>query len=151
MTNPNTTNQSEWVDCQGGEISGLVHKLKQKKQAVRRMQIMRSLSLAAGIMLMVGVGWMFLAENNPPAEANYGGIVCSDVIKNSKSYLKEELDPEIQRRIQIHLGECENCRHKMAMLRDQLGIAPVSSRHQQQNESVQVGFQAPIAVTWLRK
>jgi len=43
-------------------------------------------------------------------EPNYGGIACSKVINNSKSYLAGTIDKDMNSKIELHLKLCPKCR-----------------------------------------
>lgn len=135
MTDLKTSSHSDWTDCQGGEISGLIQRLQQQKAASRRTQITQSLSIAAAILVMVGVGWMMLPEGSRSGEPGYGGIVCTDVVKNGKAYVLHELEPELADRVKIHLGKCDSCQRKLTMLRERLGIGPSKIDKQQKDQA----------------
>ncbi len=122
MTNSDTSEQSEWVDCRGGEISGLVRRLKSQRTTEKRRQIVRSVSVAAALLLMVGIGWTMLSGAPSQIKKGQGGIACSEVVKNGKQYVLHELDPELASRINAHLGKCKNCQRKLAVLRQRLGL-----------------------------
>ncbi len=145
MTNHESINQSDWVDCQGGEISGLVRRLKSQRSVSRRRQVMQSLSVAAGLLVIVGIGWMVIPGDNSTLEAKRGGITCSDVVENGKQYILNELDPELAERINAHLGKCENCQKKLSMLRDRLGLSPDKLDKKQPNEQTVVSTITTIA------
>ena len=122
MTKSKPTSHSDWANCQGGEISGLVQRLKQQRTASRRTQIVRSLSIAAGLVVMVGIGWAMLPKGPLPGEAMHGGIACKDVLKNGEAFVLHELDQEMTDRIKLHLGECETCQQKINSLRENFGL-----------------------------
>jgi len=145
MTNSDTASQSGWDNCQGGEIANLVQSLKRQRAHSRRTQISQSLAIAAGLLVMVGIGWMMLPDGRPAGEANYGGIVCSDVVKNAKGYVLHELDPELSERIRVHLSQCENCQHKMTMLRERLGIIPATPDKTQDKNQARLARATTIA------
>jgi len=147
MTNSKASKQSEWTDCQGGEISGMARRLKTQRAISRRKQVMQSLSIAAGLLVMVGIGWMML-PGDPPAGGNYGGIACSEVVKNGKQYVLHQLDPELAERINAHLGKCENCQRKLTMLRQRLGLSPAKPKTESDEQAV-VATSATIAATML--
>lgn len=140
MTQQETTGQNEWTDCRGGEISGLVRRLKTQRTLSRRKQVVQSFSIAAGLLVVVGLGWLMLPGEPAPVEADYGGIVCSEVVKHSKQYVLHQLDPELAKKINAHLGQCENCRRKMTMLRERLGLGPAK-------RSTDSGRHAPVSAT----
>ncbi len=148
MTTTKTSDQSEWTDCQGGEISGMARRLKAQRAISRRKQIMQSLSIAAGLLVMVGVGWMML-PGDPPAGGNHGGIACSEVVKNGKQYVLHQLDPELAERINAHLGKCENCQRKLTMLRQRLGLRPATKPKTESEEQAVVATSATIAAIML--
>ncbi len=148
MTTNKTSDQSEWTDCQGGEISGMARRLKAQRASSRRKQIMQSLSIAAGLLLMVGIGWMMLS-GDPSANGSHKGIACSEVIKNGKQYVLHQLDPELAERINAHLGKCENCQRKLTMLRQRLELNPATKPKTESKEQAVLARSATIAATML--
>ena len=146
MTRQVTTGQDGWADCRGGEISGLVRQLKMQRAISRRKQIVQSFSIAAGLLVIVGLGWLMLPGEPSPAEANYGGVPCSEVVRHGKQYVLHQLDPELAKRVNAHLGQCENCRRKMTMLRERLGLGP-AKRSTDSDRDSPVSATATIAAT----
>ncbi|MBL4885276.1 MAG: hypothetical protein JKY95_12165 [Planctomycetaceae bacterium] len=147
MTNSKSTSHSEWTDCQGGEISGLVQKLQNQRAVSRRTQITQSLTIAVGLLVAVGLGTLML----PSGEPNYGGIVCTDVIKNGEGYVLHKLEPELADRIKVHIDQCEYCQGKFAMLRKKLGIKPSKIDKQQQDDQADISLTTTIAALLLRQ
>jgi len=111
--------QDGWQNCQGGEIASCLQGLSMRRRAERRSAIFRSTITVAGLLVVVGLGslWMLPPQN---AVAN---ISCKEVHNLGEQYVAHELDAELTARIEKHLGRCPRCKTHIDSLSDQLAYA----------------------------
>lgn len=108
--------ESGWVDCPGGEISGMVDRLaRQQKLAVSAKMS------AVAACLLVGAGiWFSLpgtsADPTAPQQANvpegeyqFGSMCCSEVAEYAAAFREGTLDEEKSDQIRQHIASCPHC------------------------------------------
>ena len=111
----NDPDESGWVDCPNGEISGMVDRLARQK----KLSDAGKLSSVVGVVL-IGAGIWLSFPNNPeqPADVQhahtadgyeFGEICCSDVSQYAAAFIKGELDDEKTAQISQHIAKCPHC------------------------------------------
>lgn len=106
----NSSDDSQWVKCPSGEISGMVDRVcRQRRTAV----VTKASAVATLLLLGTGV-WLFslpvgqVAEA-PDGEFQYGSICCSDVMSYAAAFHQGELDEKTTTQISQHISECPHC------------------------------------------
>ena len=115
-TTDSSPDESGWVECPGGEISGMVDRLaRQQKLAVSA-----KISAVAAC-LLVGAGiWFSLpgtsADPTTPRQANvpegeyqFGSVCCSEVAEYAAAFREGTLDEAKSGQIRQHIASCPNC------------------------------------------
>lgn len=109
-TTTSNSDDSRWVKCPSGEISGMVDRVCHQ----RRIAAAAKVSVVAA-MLLLGVGVRLFA---PPATQNtatpesdfqYGSICCEDVMGYAAAFYKGELDEETADQVSQHISKCPHC------------------------------------------
>jgi len=98
-----TTQDSEWSQCESGEIGHLVGRM----QANRRHRQLRTISTVGSAMVVVLVAALMFMK---PPQNHVGGISCKDVISQAEEYLADRIKASLRDQIDIHLAGCEKCR-----------------------------------------
>ena len=106
MTNINTS-QSDWEECKAGS---LVRYAAREQSRIRRRRITKLVGVVAVCLVAVFASTTLLQPDDTGLEPNYGGIVCSKVMINSKSYLAGTIDKDMNSKIELHLKLCPKCR-----------------------------------------
>jgi len=115
-TTDSSPDESGWVECPGGEISGMVDRLaRQQKLAVSA-----KISAVAAC-LLVGAGiWFALPDNSgdstapqqanaPEGEYQFGSVCCSEVAEYAAAFREGTLDDEKSGQIRQHIASCPHC------------------------------------------
>lgn len=116
QTTNNNPDESGWVECPGGEISGMVDRLaRQQKLAVSA----KLSALAASLLIGAGV-WFSLPSgsadptsphqtNAPEGEYQFGSVCCSEVAEYAAAFREGKLNEEKSAQIRQHIASCPNC------------------------------------------
>jgi hypothetical protein len=108
------SSQDVWQECEPGTL-GRYAVRAQSRILVRR--ITKGVGIATLCLMAVFAWTAYGPQINAGAEPNYGGIVCSKVKSDSKSYLAGTLDPNTNAKIDLHLKHCPRCLAWMNQLR----------------------------------
>jgi len=109
-TTTSNADDSRWVECPGGEISGMVERVCQQRRIASAAKVSAVLA-----MFLLGVGaWLFVpsvAQNaaTPGEDFQYGSICCSDVMGYAAAFHKGELDEETTAQVSQHISKCPHC------------------------------------------
>jgi len=95
-----SADQEDWQPCASGAVSGLVKRLKQKKQMrqVRRVGVVVSCLLAA---VLIG-----LQLTDQPE-----GLSHDQVVELADEFVQDELSAEQTRLVEQHIARCPRCEH----------------------------------------
>ena len=107
--------ESGWVDCPSGEISGMLDRLARQRKLAGAGKLS---SVVAAVLIGAGIWLSF--PNNPkqPADVKhaqssdgheFGEICCSDVSQYAAAFIKGELDEKKTAQISQHISECPHC------------------------------------------
>jgi hypothetical protein len=102
---PTERTNSDWTDCQPGEVQRLVQGLP----ATRRARTIERRAATVAVLLLVGFTGVWFANGQSQSEPSYGGIVCSQVVQKSREFLAKTLNAKTADQINVHLGHCEAC------------------------------------------
>jgi len=107
--NSTKNDQSEWTDCQPGDVGRLVNQMRStsRRQQVRELAIITTASL---LFVAAGLAWYGVGVG---AEPTYGGIACSEVMEFAREFVMGELGPEQAARVKEHLVHCKDCAAKI--------------------------------------
>ncbi len=120
-TTGSSPDESGWVECPGGEISGMVDRLaRQQKLAVS----IKISAVAASLLIGAGI-WFSLpgtsADPTTPRQANvpegeyqFGEVCCSEVAQYAAAFRSGELDDEKSAQIRQHIASCPHCGKEFA-------------------------------------
>jgi len=102
--------ESGWVECPSGEISGMVGRLTRQ----RKLAASAKLSGIAAALLIGAVVWQSFPASpqqakTPDGEFQFGEICCSEVTQYAAAFSKGELDEEKTAQISQHIAECPHC------------------------------------------
>ena len=99
-----SSNQN-WTPCEGGEISGMVDRLKQIR---RKVVIQRAVTGTVCVVALITVGTVYWNQQNqlPP-------LSHRAALELLPEYHAGRLDAETAARLKAHLAHCESCRVKL--------------------------------------
>lgn len=114
-TNDNP-DESGWVECSGGEISGMVDRLARQQRMAASAKIS---AVAASFLIGAGIWFSLPATSTDPtvpeqartpASGNQvDSISCSEVAEYAAAFRKGELDDEKIAQIRQHIVSCPHC------------------------------------------
>ncbi|MFT5327310.1 MAG: hypothetical protein ACI8P0_005199 [Planctomycetaceae bacterium] len=109
-TENNNPDESGWVECPTGEISGMVGRLTRQRKLVASAKV----SGIAAALLIGAVIWQSLPGDTqqaktPDGEFQFGEICCSEVTQYAAAFNKGELDEEKTAQISQHIAKCPHC------------------------------------------
>lgn len=112
--------ESGWVECPSGEISGMVGRLTRQRKLAASAKVT---SIAAAL-LLGAVVWQSLPGDSqqaktPEGEYQFGSICCSDVAQYAAAFNDGELDEEKTAQIRQHIAKCPHCRPEFEKTADQ--------------------------------
>jgi len=135
MTNINTS-QSDWEECKPGS---LVRYATREQSRIRRRRMTKVIGVGAVCLVAVFTTIALMQPVSTGLEPNYGGIVCSKVMSNSKSYLAGTLDKDTNSRIELHLKTCPKCLSWISQLRKSQANDESCGIYRQHYVSVTIG------------
>lgn len=115
-TTDSSPDESRWVECPGGEISGMVDRLARQ----HNLAVSAKISAVAAC-LLVGAGiWLALPDNSgdsaapqqanaPEGEYQFGEVCCSEVAQYAAAFRSGQLDDERSAQIRQHIASCPHC------------------------------------------
>jgi hypothetical protein len=112
-TENNNPDESGWVECPSGEISGMVDRVTRQRKLAASAKVS-----GVAVALLIGAGiWFSLPvspiapqqANTPDGEYQFGEICCSDVAQYAAAFNKGELDEEKTAQIRQHIASCPHC------------------------------------------
>lgn len=118
-TTDRSPDESGWVECPDGEISGMVDRLaRQQKLAVSA----KISAVAASLLVGAGI-WFSLPGTSanpttprhasvPEGEYQFGEICCSEVAKYAAAFREGTLYEEKSDQIRQHIASCPHCGKK---------------------------------------
>ena len=109
-TENNNPDETGWVECPTGEISGMVGRLTRQ----RKLAASAKVSAIAAALLIGAVVWQSLPVDTQQAktqdgEYQFGSICCSEVTQHAAAFHKGELDEEKTAQIRQHIAKCPSC------------------------------------------
>lgn len=113
--------ESGWVPCCQGEISGMVSRLARQ----RRLAAAGKVSSVVVVLLLAFGLWQYSQADNqhqaagPEESFNFGSICCSDVMQYASAFQKGELDEELTAQIGQHVAECPHCGPKFKRMAEE--------------------------------
>jgi hypothetical protein len=124
----NQTGESSWQECPTGALSQYAKTVRRQRTQSRMIRI-GSAALFAGA-LFVGSFYWLTSDNllgprsgNSNGEPNYGGIVCSQVKLNARSFARNELDQATAAKIQEHIKKCPICSEHISKVQNGLATS----------------------------
>ena len=113
MTQPDP-NSEKWNSCPPGQLNQLADRL----QATRRTRSMlRQLQVVAGAATVLLVS-ILIFNRLPEQQPSFGGIPCSEVLRQADGFVAGELDSAIVQTIENHLEHCAACRKRIAAMQN---------------------------------
>jgi len=106
------SNDSGWVPCCQGEISGLVNRLQRQRRlatTAKASSIVGVLLLGFGLWMFAGAGSRSHQASAPKDEYNFSSICCSEVTQYAAAFQKGELDEELTAQVREHVEQCPHC------------------------------------------
>lgn len=110
------TKQTEWQSCPPGTLSEFAG---QHRRLERRRFLMKSGTIAGGLLLAARAGILAFREKSPH-EYDFGGITCTEVRAKAPLLMSGSLDEDVARKIEIHLSKCPNCPEYMDKMMKQM-------------------------------
>ena len=111
---------SGWVECPSGEISGMVGRLTRQRKLATSAKIS---GIAAALLIGAVVFQTFPVDSQqaktPDGEYQFGSICCTEVAQYAAAFNKGELDPEKTAQISQHIAKCPHCRPEFEKTADQ--------------------------------
>jgi hypothetical protein len=108
--------ESGWVECPGGEISGMVDRLTRRQKlavSARISAVAASLLIGAGVWFSLPGGSANTTAphqaNTPEGEYQFGSVCCSEVADYAAAFREGTLDEEKSAQIRQHIASCPNC------------------------------------------
>ncbi|MFT4557397.1 MAG: zf-HC2 domain-containing protein [Planctomycetales bacterium] len=119
-TENKNSEESGWVECPSGEISGMVGRVTRQ----RKLAASAKVSGIAAALLIGAVVWQSLPggaqqANTPDGEYQFGSICCSEVAQYAAAFNKGELDEEKTAQIRQHIAKCPHCGPEFQKTADQ--------------------------------
>jgi len=127
MSNQRTNQDDLWVKCPAGAIQATVNSAMRDRGTtpavnLQRRNMLAASATAAGVALLGGVAYLSTrpaAEHGPiqgagggmMATMDFGGINCTEVVKNIPAYIAGSLqDAEKVESMKEHIKLCDKCR-----------------------------------------
>lgn len=109
-TENNSPNESGWVECPSGEITGMINRVSHQRKLVasaRFTVIATALMIGAALWQTPPVAPRQV--ETPDSGYQFGSICCSDVSQYAAAFHKGELDEEKTAQIRQHIAKCPHC------------------------------------------
>lgn len=112
--------ESGWVECPSGEISGMVGRLTRQ----RKLAASAKISGIATALLIGAVVWQTFPVSpqqtkTPDGEYQFGSICCTEVAQYAAAFNTGELDEEKTAQIRQHIAKCPHCGPEFEKTADQ--------------------------------
>jgi hypothetical protein len=115
-TTNNNPDESGWVECRGGEISGMVDRLARQQKIAMSAKVS---AVAAALLIGAGI-WFSLPGNSadptvpqqanvPEGEYQFGSVCCSEVAEYAAAFREGKLNEEKTDQIRQHIASCPHC------------------------------------------
>jgi hypothetical protein len=113
----NATPPPEWEPCAPGEVAQLGKKLRGRK--TRRVFLRASVVTAASLLAAGGGLWLAFGRRGD-GEYDYGGITCSEVVRQGKEYMAGKVPEPTRSKIAEHVAKCPRCGPLFKQMREQM-------------------------------
>lgn len=108
----------DWSPLPPGEVARLGKKLRVRKS--RRHFLRTTVATAASVLATGGGVWLLLGRRGD-SEFDYGGIVCSEVVRQGHEYMEGKVPEPNKSRITEHVALCPRCGPMFKQMREQMG------------------------------
>lgn len=108
----------EWSPLPPGEVARLGKKFRLRKS--RRVFLRATVATAASVLATGGGVWLLLGRRGDK-EYEYGGIVCSEVVRQGKDYMEGKVPEPTKSQITEHVARCPRCGPLFEQMREQMG------------------------------
>jgi len=96
----------EWNPCQSGELEQIVRRVR----SGRRNRVAFKLGSYVAVLTVVVVASVIALQRFGTSPMfTYGGISCEQTRANMNAYSMGQLAPDLAKRIETHLAECDHC------------------------------------------
>ncbi|VTT99540.1 unnamed protein product [Gemmataceae bacterium] len=106
----------EWEPCAPGEVARLGKKLRGRK--TRRVFLRAAVAAASAVVTGGGV-WLAFGHRRG-GEYDYGGIVCSEVVRQGADYMAGKVPEPTRSQIAEHVARCPRCGPLFKQMREQM-------------------------------
>ena len=103
---PETPLPPEWEPCPRGEVARLGKKLRGRKS--RRAFLRATVATAASVLAAGGGVWLAFGRRGD-GEYEYGGIACSEVVRQGPDYMAGKVPEPTRSKIAEHVARCPRC------------------------------------------
>ena len=100
-----------WTPCDGGEITGMVVRLKQLH---RKVAIQRGVTATVCVLALITVGTVYWNQ-----QSNSGPLSHQAALELLLDYQAGRLDQDTSKRMDEHLAHCKACRDKLEQMNDE--------------------------------
>ena len=107
----------QWEPCAPGEVARLGKKLRGRK--TRRVFLRASVTTAASLLAAGGGLWLAFGRREN-GEYDYGGIACSEVVRQGKDYMAGTVPEPTRSQIAEHVAKCPRCGPLFKQMREQM-------------------------------
>ncbi len=115
---PEAPQPDEWSPLPPGEVARLGKKLRVRKS--RRFFLQTTVATATSVLAAGGGVWLLLGRQGD-SEFDYGGIVCSEVVRQGHEYMEGKVPEPTKSRITEHVALCPRCGPLFKQMREQMG------------------------------
>ena len=115
---PEVPQSNEWSLLPPGEVARLGEKLRVRKS--RRLFLRTPVATVASV-LATGGGIWFLLGRRGDRKFDYGGIACSEVVRQGQEYMEGKVPEPTKSRITEHVALCPRCGPLFKQMREQMG------------------------------
>ncbi len=114
---PETPLPPEWEPCAPGDVARLGKKLRGRK--TRRVFLRATVATAASVLAAGGGVWLAFGRRRA-GEYDYGGIVCSEVVRLGPDYMAGKVPEPTRSQIAEHVAKCPRCGPLFKQMREQM-------------------------------
>ena len=115
---PEDPRPDDWSPLPAGEVALLGKKLRGRKS--RRVFLRATVATAASVLATGGGVWLLLGRRGD-GQYEYGGIVCSEVVRQGKDYMEGKVPEPTKSQITEHVARCPRCGPLFEQMREQMG------------------------------
>ncbi len=115
---PEAPRPDEWSPLPEGEVARLGKKLRGRKS--RRVFLRATVATAASVVATGGTAWLLLGRRGD-GQYDYGGIACSEVVRQGKDYMEGKVPEPTKSQIAEHVAHCPRCGPLFEQMREQMG------------------------------